>query len=278
MNPRELFLSNLGTIERVIAIVCRRGGLFGMDAEDFASEAKLALIEDDYAILQKYEGRSSLDTFLTVVVQRLLADARMRAKGRWHASNEAQRLGPVAVRLETLVRRDGRSLDEALQHLRDEHPGVTREELAALLDRLPARTGRPRPVAVDTVGPIAGGESADARALASDRKRIADVVGSALREQMRDLTSEERMLIRMRFGADMSIADISRMTRLPQRPLYRRLEALLARLRNTLTSAGVSRETLAGLVGYDDAAAMNLGLENGKSGDSRQSIQRSEEP
>ena len=36
MHPRELFEANLGTIERVIAIVCRRGGLFGADAEDFA--------------------------------------------------------------------------------------------------------------------------------------------------------------------------------------------------------------------------------------------------
>ena len=37
------------------------------------------------------------------------------------------------------------------------------------------------------------------------------------------------MLIRFRFGSSMSIADISRILRLPQRPLYRRLEALLAR-------------------------------------------------
>ena len=276
MNPREFFMSNLDTIERVIVIICRRGGLFGADAEDFASEAKLALIEDDYAILRKYEGRASLDTFLTVVVQRLLADARMRAKGRWHASNEARRLGPVAVQLETLVRRDGRTLDEALQHIRAAHPDATREQLAALLDRLPARAGRPRPVDVDAAGPIAGGEAADARALASDRQRIANLVGSALREQLRDLTSEDRMLIRMRFAADMSVADIARMTRLPQRPLYRRLDALLGRLRGVLTSVGVDRAALAGLVGHD-GVAMDLGLENGKFEDPRQSIQRSEE-
>src|SRR5688572_4266032 len=104
MNPKDLFETNLGTIERVIAVVCRRARLFGPDAEDFASEVRLALIENDYEILAKYEGRSSLDTFLTVVIQRLLADARTRAKGRWHASTEAQRLGPVAVQLETLVR------------------------------------------------------------------------------------------------------------------------------------------------------------------------------
>ncbi|HEX6098193.1 MAG TPA: sigma-70 family RNA polymerase sigma factor [Thermoanaerobaculia bacterium] len=277
MNPRELFLSNLATIERVIAIVCRRGGLFAADAEDFASEVKLALIEDDYAILRKYEGRSSLDTFLTVVVQRLLADSRMRAKGRWHASTEAQRLGPVAVQLETLVRRDGRSLDEASLHIRTAHPDVTGEQLAALLERLPARTARPRPVDVDAVGPIAGGEPADARALAGDRQRVADAVGRALRDQLREIPDEDRMLIRLRFAGDMSIADISRMTRLPQRPLYRRLEALLVRLRAALTGAGVDRATIEGLVGRDDLEAMDFGLTTGKSGTARQSIQQSAE-
>jgi len=163
MDPRQLFEANLGTIERVIGVVCRRASLFGPEAEDFASEVKLALIENDYGILAKYEGRSSLDTFLTVVIQRLLADARMRAKGRWHPSSDAQRLGTIAVQLETLVRRDGRSLDEAMPHLVALDPSVTREAMAALLERLPERTGRPRRVDFDAIGyAIAGRDSADA--------------------------------------------------------------------------------------------------------------------
>src|SRR5688500_2017196 len=116
MNAKELFEANLGELERVTAIVGRRALLSVPDPGDFASEAKLARIEEDYAVLRKWEGRSSLDTFLTVVVQRLLADARTRARGRWHASAEAQRLGPTAVLLETLVRRGGRTLDEAMPH------------------------------------------------------------------------------------------------------------------------------------------------------------------
>lgn len=274
MNPKELFEANLGTIERVIAIVSRRAGVFGADADDFASEVKLALIENDYEVLRRYEGRSSLDTFLSVVIQRLLADSRTRAKGRWHASSEAQRLGPVAVLLETLVRRDGRSLDEALPHLRGAHPDVTREELMAMLERLPARTGRPKAVEIDSIAfAIAGGESADARALAGDRERVSDRVGSTVREILTELPVEDRMLIRLRFGSDMSIADISRMTQLPQRPLYRRIEALLLRLRRGLAEAGVDAATAEALVGRNDARELDLGLENGKSDVSRQSLQ-----
>lgn len=273
MNPRELFEANLLTIERVIAIVSRRARLFGVDAEDFASDVKLALIEDDCAILASYEGRSSLDTFLTVVIQRLLADARTRAKGRWHASTEAQRLGPAAVQLETLVRRDGRSLDEALQHMRVDHPNVTREELQAMLDRLPERTGRPRAVDLDTVGhAIAAGDSADVRAIAGETARASNAAGRAVREMLTALPAEDRLLIRLRFGSEMSVADISRMTRLPQRPLYRRLESLLSRMRGALAKAGIDGAAAENLVGRDDGVALDFGLMNGKSESDGQSI------
>jgi RNA polymerase sigma factor for flagellar operon FliA len=42
----------------------------GVEADDFASHPKLKLIEDDYAILRKFQGRSSLRTYLTVVIER----------------------------------------------------------------------------------------------------------------------------------------------------------------------------------------------------------------
>ena len=273
MNLQELFEANLGTIERVIAIVCRRGRLFGPDAEDFASEVRLALIENDYAILAKYEGRSSLDTFLTVVIQRLLADARTRAKGRWHASTEATRLGPAAVLIETLIRRDGRSLDEAMPHIRAAHPEVTRDDVNAILAKLPERTARPRAVELEVVEPvIASSESTDARAIANEKLRISMRAGGAVRNVLQTLPLEDRTLIRLRFGSDMSVADISRMMNLPQRPLYRRLESLLFRLRGALTEAGIDGATAESLVGREHE--IDFGLMNGKNDGARRSIDR----
>jgi RNA polymerase sigma factor for flagellar operon FliA len=272
MNARDLFAENLGLIDRIIAIVCRRANLFGADAEDFASETKLALIENDYAVLRKYEGRSSLETFLSVVIRRLHADSRTRARGRWHASSEAQRLGPIAVQLETFVRRDGRTLDEALTLIHTTDPTVTRDALETLLLRLPERTGRPPAVDLEGVAhAIAGGDSADARAIAGERDRTSAIAGEAVREQLEELPTEDRVLLRLRFGSEMSIADISRMMRLPQRPLYRRLEWLLAHLRGALIGAGIDRETAAELVG-SDTTHMDFGLLNGKTDPPRQSI------
>jgi RNA polymerase sigma factor for flagellar operon FliA len=253
-------------VNRVIGVVCRRAQLFGPDAEDFASEVKVALIDDGYAILARYEGRSSLDTFLTVVIQRLLADRRTRLKGRWHASAEAERHGAAAVMLETLVRRDGRSLDEALVHLRAAHPGLTREEAARLLERLPERVARPRAVDLEAMThAIAGGESADERALAGDRKRMSERAAIALRELIEAMPPDDRLLLRLRFTSGMSIADIARAMVVPQRPLYRRLEALLARLRAELLAAGIDAATAGELIGSEETREMDFGLGNGKS-------------
>src|SRR5215212_8145573 len=89
-DPRTLFEANLAVIERAIARVCLDAKLHGVEAEDFASSARLALLLDDCAILRKFEGRSSFATYITVVIRRLLTD-QQRAGGRWFPSAEAQR-------------------------------------------------------------------------------------------------------------------------------------------------------------------------------------------
>ena len=52
-----LFLAELETTERAIRFACRRASFFGADAEDFGSYVKLKLIENDYGVIRKFEGR-----------------------------------------------------------------------------------------------------------------------------------------------------------------------------------------------------------------------------
>jgi|SRR5438876_9252438 len=84
-----VFLSQLDLIERVIAFVCARQHVASTDADDFSSFVKLKFVENDYALLAKFEGRSSLRTFLTVVIQRLFLDHRITAWGKWRPSATA---------------------------------------------------------------------------------------------------------------------------------------------------------------------------------------------
>src|ERR1043165_8030166 len=118
MDCQELLRSTLPFVERLARFVCRNAHVVGADVEDFASTVKLALIEDDYSILRAWEGRSSLATYLTVIMQRLLANERFRTLGRWRPSAEATRLGDAAVQLEMLLVRDERTLADAIPIVR----------------------------------------------------------------------------------------------------------------------------------------------------------------
>jgi RNA polymerase sigma factor for flagellar operon FliA len=271
MNAAELFESHLALIDRVTATVCRRARMFGADAEDFASSVKLALIENDYAILRQYTGRSTLAAYLGVVVQRMLLDQRTHALGRWRPSREAERFGEAGVLLETLIERDRRSLEEALPLVQGVDSSLTRERIAEMAGRFRRHSARPRAVELDENAPIAARELADIRAVEAERRRISAETSRVIRETIDALPLEDMMILRFRFGSGMSIADISRMLRLPQRPLYRRLESLLERLHTALRRAGLGSGDITDLIG-DAAQEMDFGLTDGKTGHACQSI------
>jgi RNA polymerase sigma factor for flagellar operon FliA len=266
MNPADLFAASTSLIDRITGGVCRRARLVDADAEDFASDVRLALLQDDYAVLRKFEGRSSLQSFLSVVIERLFFDRRTRMFGRWFPSAKAERMGTAAVLLETLLTRDRRSLEQALPIVLDAHPALTRTEIDEIVARLPERTSRPRPVPIDAVssGSFVAVDSADARTLAAEASAVAERTSAIVRETLAALPLEDRMIIRMHFGTSMTVAEISRVTRLPQRPLYRRIEALMQQFRRAFTAAGVDPQSVIGLIGTV-TAEMNFALrpENG---------------
>ena len=268
MQPRELFDANLLVIERVIAHVGRDARLQGADAEDFASAARLRLLDRGCAVLGRYEGRSSLAGYLTIVVRRFLIDYKRAQGQRWFASAEAQRRGAVAVQLEQLLRRDGRTLDEAIAVLSMQFPDVTPASLEQLAAALPDRPPAPRLVAI--------GEDEDdppppPRSAADDIVRALDVrdrsreASRAVRTALAALTPEDRVIIRLRYGKEMSIADIARALGVAQRPLYRRVEALMAGLRRTLEETGLTAGDVADLAA-GAGESLDFGLADGKTG------------
>jgi RNA polymerase sigma factor for flagellar operon FliA len=264
MNPADLFRASLALIDRTIDRVCRRSRLFGPDAEDFASDVRLALMADDYAVLRKWEQRSSLATFLTVVIQRMLVDLRVKTYGRWHPSAEAQRLGEAAVVLERMIRRDRRTIEEAVPLVRSIDPSLTRADVETLARRLPERTERPRTVDVDDTAEqsFVASEVADSRAIGGDRARLLAQTSRTVRQALGAMTSEDRAILRFHYGSSMTMADIARTLRLPQRPLYRRIERLHGVLRQALAGAGIDADSIGELIGAADAE-MDFGWKTG---------------
>jgi RNA polymerase sigma factor for flagellar operon FliA len=262
MEPRDLLEQNLAGIAGIVAAACRRARRYGPDAEDFAASVHLALIENDYAVLRKYQNRSAFTTYLTVVIERMMEDDRNRTLGRWRASAEALRLGSAAMLVESLVRRDRRSLEEALPLVQAVDPSLMRDEAEAILRQLPERSARSQLTPLDeVVTEVRTSDETDALALSNEARRLSARTNEVVRQTLAALPGEDRALLQFRFAESMKIADISRMLRLPQRPLYRRIEALLERFRASLAAAGVDGSAAADLLQKTSVDALDFGLE-----------------
>jgi RNA polymerase sigma factor (sigma-70 family) len=235
-----LFLSQLEVIERVISFVCARHHLSAADAEDFGSHAKLRLIEDSYARLRKFEGRSSPRTFLAIVIENLFLDYRNSAWGKWRPSAEAKRAGPAGVLLEQLLVRDGYTLDEACELMKLNH-GVTmpRADLERLAGRLPVRPRRRFESDDVLVDVPSGGPPLDDVVAERDRQALADRVVAALKAVLSGLAPQDQLILTLRFEDGRTTADIAGMLRLDQKALYRRVERLLRELRAALEENGI---------------------------------------
>jgi RNA polymerase sigma factor for flagellar operon FliA len=253
--PAErLLLDHLPWIERACASLARRHGLAGDEADDFLSWARMRLLEDDCAILRKFRGECAVTTYLTVVLSTLFRNYRVREWGKWRPSAAARREGPLAVRLEALVKRDGYALEEAGERLRT--AGATTlsdRELAALLARLPEHAP-PRPVVADeaalAAAPAPG--SADATVLRGEADARRAAGEAAVRGVVERLAPRDQVVFRMRFWEGLSVAQIARGLGVPQKGLYRRIERALARMKRDLERGGVSRESVRELL-YEEA-------------------------
>jgi RNA polymerase sigma factor (sigma-70 family) len=241
--PADLYTPYKDTIEAALAAACRSHRLAPDAADEFSSWARLRLLDHDQAILRKFEGRSTLRTFLLTVVQRLFLDWRNAEWGKWRPSAEAQRLGPVAIELERLVLRDRLSYSEAAHTLAAR--GLASEPACdAVWVRLPQRPRRRRVAEAALAGLPAHGQASDG--VDDDEQDVeAQRVGEALERALLDLPPTDRVLIQLRYWSGFQVSRIARLTGEDQKALYRRFERLTAQLRQSLEAQGVSASSIA---------------------------------
>jgi RNA polymerase sigma factor (sigma-70 family) len=227
----------LALLSAVIRDVCRTHRLQNPDAQDFAQSVHLRLIERDYDIFERFDGRGSLRGYLTVVVTRLLLDWRNAVQGKWRPTAVARRFGPVAIALDRLINRDGTAIDEAVSLLQARGAAATIAALRDLADRLPRRPRRrfvPDAALTEQAEPFR--DPIETREAAVARRHSHAVLARACRQ----LDADDRRLIALRFHRSCSVQQIGRLLEVDPRRLYRRFDRTFRALRSALREAGVT--------------------------------------
>lgn len=236
-----LLLEHLAWIRTAMTRMCRRYHMPTADTEDFVSWATMRLVENDYQVLRRFRGESSIRTYLTVVIAMFHREYRAQYWGRWRPSAAARRDGGEALELDRLVRRDGVSIEQAVRVVRSRGATtMTERQLMQLAASLPPRTAACGVELLElTRDPIAALGTDDALLASEDAAHRASVE-QAIAAAMDRLAAEDRRLVSMRFWDGMTIAEIARVLEIPQKPLYRRMVRALGALRRWLEEAGVS--------------------------------------
>jgi RNA polymerase sigma factor for flagellar operon FliA len=249
VSDEALFLANLPAIDAIVRQVCRRNRLSAVEADDFESEVHLHFIERNYEPLRRFGGRSSLSSYLFVVVQHLFLDYRNRLWGRWRPSADAKRQGPLAILFERLVTRDGRTVDEAIETLRTNHGVDVDDALRAQCVKF-AKRGPSRQFVGEVEAEHVESRSAapDANVLRREQDFVAKRVQTALDRVRQALEPGEQLILKMAFEDDVTVAAIARALQLNQKRLYRTIEKIFDTIQKRLADDGISADDVKGLL------------------------------
>ena len=244
-DPRAWLETNVARIKGLVTHVARCRRLARQDEQELLSIVWTHLANDDYRVLRRYKGAGSVGTYLRVVIERLVLDMRVTNWGKWRPSARARRLGAGAVLFEQLIVRDGHSAAHAEHVLRHVTGASVPAEFSRTVARLAPRGAR-RFVALDEVAQQAASPSDPfAEAMDGQRARRGVAVGRQLARALEALPVQDQLLVRLRHDRGLKVSEIATMLRLDQKQLYRRLDAIHATLRATLSRTGTSaREAL----------------------------------
>lgn len=246
---QRLLLDHLDLIDQIVRTTGRRRHL-SAEQDEFAGFVRLRLVEDDFAVLRKFQHRSSLRTYLVAVIERLSLDFCIARWGRWRPTAAAERLGPVAMLLERLVTRDGHTLNEAIEIVQTGHAsGLSQRELRDIWGQLPARI-KTTEVGEEAAATVASAQTSDSTVEDADLQVSVARLERTLRSAFANVPDQDRVLVALRFDQDLSIAEIARLTGSSVPTLHRRLDRTIKQLRRALAASGFDPRDVAGLIGH----------------------------
>ncbi|PYV74810.1 MAG: hypothetical protein DMG97_07760 [Acidobacteria bacterium] len=219
--------------------------------EDAAADCYLHICEqlarNRFQRLLKFKlaGRASFITWLRVVARNLCFDWHRSRSGRHRPFKSLQHLSQLEVEVYNCRFNRGFSQEETLQKLESTFPGVSLSELAVIEGRLhsslssrqhwilSARKQLVFSKTIASVGEEGREQSVDVIDPRPDQEAL--IVGRQQQAQLEmcvaSLTTDERLILQLRFGEDLSLAEIAHLTGLEDaQRVHRRIAAILKRL------------------------------------------------
>lgn len=233
----------LSLVARIARTLAHKKGLSRQDTDDFAQDAAVKFIENDYAVYRKFRGDAQLATYATSVISRLLIDRVIGERGKFRPSPEATEQGEVAIDLERYVYRDGLTFSAACEKLRTEHDVTLSDlELEALFGTLPRRYRR------EQVGPAPleqlPSRSSAEDGILDDERRTRDTRFAAVLAKCKAQVSSQDALILAYWAQEVRSVDIAKTLGIPAKQVYNRVEVLKKLLRRLLEDVGIESSNL----------------------------------
>lgn len=243
-NLERMLVDNLPLVDRTVRWIAHRRGFSAEESDDFLGVVQLRLVENNYKIFGTFHGRSSLRSFLIVVIQRMALDYVIARTGKWRPSALARHSGEHAVRLEELILRRGMTAAQAADTMIGEPECTqTREQLLEIATLIPVRHRARRVSDDDGVIENVPDPETPHRALEQEAHvRQAAEIGKAFQRAFAGLRAEDRLLLKLRFESGLTVPQIAKSLRKRPRALYRRFDRLIRRLRHELAAAGLKPE------------------------------------
>ncbi len=257
MDHQRLLLDHLDLIDQIVRKTGRRRHLSAAEREDFAGFVRLRLVDDNYAILRKFQGRSSLVTYLAAVIERMGLDFCAQIWGRWRPSAMAERLGPEAVLLERLVTRDGHTVEEAIALAKHRDVHLTESELRRIWQQLPTRI-RPTEVAEEAAASVVNTDNSEILVEDTDHERAVERLNRGLRKAFSGIAAADRVTIALVFDRRLPLAKVATLTGSSIPTVHRRLKKSFQQLEAALAREGFGKHEVAGLIGHPSIALSPL--------------------
>jgi len=208
------------------------------------------MLEADYAILRKFQNRSSLRTYLAAVIERLSLDFCVERWGRWRPSAVAERLGAAAVLLERLLNRDGHTLEEATEILRTNHASaLSPRQVRDIWEQLPTRI-KTSEVGEEAAATVRSLQTSESNVDNAEQQVSIERLERTLQSALAAVADQDRVVLALRFDQDLSMVDIANMTGISVPTLHRRLDRTIKDLKRALTASGFDPREVSGLIGH----------------------------